>query len=82
MDILIRNLEPAAVHKIDELAREKGMSRNEYLKNSLESLAFLTIKDGIVYQLEKQIEANSIVMRQTVNTLDELISILKELIAD
>lgn len=57
MDIIIRNLEPAAVHKIDELARRKGISRNEYLKNSLESLAFLSIKDGIVDYLEKQIEA-------------------------
>lgn len=80
MDILIRNLEPAAVHKIDELAREKGMSRNEYLKNSLESLAFLTIKDGIVDRLERKIEENTIIMQQTVNALDELIAIMKELI--
>ncbi|WP_025731350.1 hypothetical protein [Heyndrickxia ginsengihumi] len=31
MEILIRNADPLAVKKIDEIAKKRGMSRNEFL---------------------------------------------------
>lgn len=46
MDILIRDVEPVAIKKIDELAKLRGISRNEFLKNYLEKLSVLdTLKD-------------------------------------
>lgn len=39
MDFIVRGIEPYAVQKIDELAKQAGISRNEYLKIYLERLA-------------------------------------------
>ncbi|MFT4122335.1 MAG: hypothetical protein QM635_00725 [Microbacteriaceae bacterium] len=36
-DILIRGLSPRAVARIDAAARERGLSRNEYLRLELEA---------------------------------------------
>lgn len=82
MDINVRNVNPYAVKKLDELAKSKGMSRSEYVRETLESLALISMRDGVVDRLEKQIEANNILMQQTTKTLDELVSVLKELIVD
>lgn len=82
MDINVRNVNPYAVRKLDELAKSKGVSRSEYVRQMLESVSLLTMRDGVVDRLEKQIEANNIFMKQTNETLDELVSILKELIVD
>ena len=38
-DIFIRNVDPAAVKTIDEKAKKKGMSRNEYLKLFMKNFA-------------------------------------------
>lgn len=43
MEIKVRNVDVIAVKKIDELAKEKKMSRNEYLKNQLEKLAWIDV---------------------------------------
>ena len=39
MDIKVRNVDPVAIKKIDELAKEKGISRNEYLKKYISQIA-------------------------------------------
>lgn len=80
MEIKIRGLNPHAVKKIDELAKEKNISRNEYLKNVLEELSFLEMKDNVNDRLEKQIQINNIVMQKNSESLDELVSILKEML--
>ncbi|MEG1482902.1 MAG: hypothetical protein RSA57_03795 [Cetobacterium sp.] len=41
MEIKVRGLSVDAVSKIDRLAKEKGVSRNEYLKDHLETLSTL-----------------------------------------
>lgn len=80
MEIKIRGINPHAVKKIDELAKEKNLSRNEYLKNTLEELSFLQLKDNVNDRLEKQIQANNIFMQRNSNSLDELVSVLKEMV--
>lgn len=80
MEIKIRGLNPHAVKKIDELAKEKSLSRNEYLKNIIEELSFLEMKDNINDRMEKQIQINNIVMKKNSESLDELVSILKEMV--
>lgn len=80
MDVLIREVNPRAIQKIDELARKKGISRNQYLKKMIEDLTVLELKDTEKDRLEKQIELNSLLMKQTSESLDEFVFILKELL--
>lgn len=39
MDIKIRDVDAAAIAKIDELAKKKGLSRNEFLKRCISTFA-------------------------------------------
>lgn len=39
MDIKVRNVDPVAIKKIDELAKAKGISRNEYLNKYISQIA-------------------------------------------
>ena len=39
MDIKVRNVDPVTIKKIDELAKAKGISRNEYLKKYISQIA-------------------------------------------
>ncbi len=41
MELKIRNVDAGAVARIDEVAKKKGMSRNQYLKVYIENLAVL-----------------------------------------
>lgn len=80
MDINIRNVNPQAIKKIDELAKANNQSRSEYMRETLESLSFLTMRDGIIDRYEKQLQANNILLQETTKSLDDLTSILKELL--
>ncbi len=40
-NIKIRDIDPAVVTKIDDLAKQKGMSRNAFLKMYIENLSVL-----------------------------------------
>ncbi|MGG1219942.1 hypothetical protein ABE236_21090 [Priestia endophytica] len=40
MEIKVRNVDPVVVKKIDEMAKGKGISRQEFLKGLLEMLVF------------------------------------------
>ncbi|WP_268398114.1 hypothetical protein [Bacillus sp. T17B1] len=42
----------------------------------------MQMKDNHVDRMEKQLIANTLMMEKTSNTLDELVSVLKELIDD
>jgi len=79
MDVKIRNVDPGVVMKIDELAKKRGLSRNEFLKRQLESFSIFNEPNSLTNRLEKQIEANNILMEQTVKVLDEIVSVLKDL---
>lgn len=80
MEIKIRGINPHAVKKIDELAKEKNLSRNEYLKNVLEELSFIEMNDNVNDRMEKQIQINNIVLKKNTDSIDELVSVLKELL--
>ena len=64
MEIKIRNVEPYAVQKIDELARKQNVSRNSYLKKQLEAIALM----GEIREIEGRYEA----------LVQSLIEIIKE----
>ncbi|MDH2449572.1 hypothetical protein PQ796_03270 (plasmid) [Priestia megaterium] len=73
MDILLRDIDPTAVKKIDEIAKEKKISRQEFLKGQVETLAvFQEQKDreaeleNIIYQNIKMMEKCAVAI-ETVN---------------
>ncbi|SFH60680.1 hypothetical protein SAMN04487776_14011 [Priestia megaterium] len=73
MDMLLRDIDPTAVKKIDEIAREKKISRQEFLKGQIETLAvFQEQKDreaeleNIIYQNIKMMEKCAIAI-ETIN---------------
>ena len=40
MEIKIRNVDPVALKKIDEMAKRKSISRQEFLKSVVEKVAY------------------------------------------
>lgn len=71
-----------AVKKIDEWAKKKGLSRQIYLQNLIENLTVVDLQSETFNRLEKQIEANTMFMEKTSDTLDQLVSVMKDLIID
>ncbi|MBU3093853.1 hypothetical protein KPL35_17625 [Clostridium sp. CF011] len=71
MDIIIRNLDVKSVQKLDEISKEKGLSRQQFLKNYIETLSVLSvIKESetkyvdLVNQLSFLIKENTNVLTQ------------------
>lgn len=58
MEIKVRNVNPVAVKKIDEMAKEKGILRQEFLKGQLEMLAFFREQTTRERYLENLIDKN------------------------
>ncbi len=46
MEVKVRKLETNTVAKLDKLAKEKGMSRDEFLRKELEDIAFKNERDA------------------------------------
>lgn len=43
MEIKIRNIDVKSIQKIDEIAKGKGLSRQQFLKNYIETLSVIDI---------------------------------------
>jgi hypothetical protein len=72
MEIKIRNVDPVAVKKIDELAKKQGISRQEFLKNQLETLAFFRLENNREVHLQNIIDKNILVMEQFSDSVKRL----------
>ncbi|RAS76685.1 hypothetical protein [Priestia endophytica] len=79
MDIIVRNIDPTAVKKFDELAKEKGISRQEFLKGQLETLAFFREQTNRELQLENMLEKVLQMMGRCSNTMENMNDIMHEL---
>ncbi|USL39588.1 hypothetical protein [Priestia megaterium] len=73
MDILLRDIDPTAVKKIDEIAKEKKISRQEFLKGQVETLAVFQEQkvreaelENIIYKNIKMMEKCAVVI-ETIN---------------
>ena len=80
MDVCIRKVDPVAIKKIDELAKRKGISRNEYLKKHIEQMAIINdisetedkyanLVETVVDRLEQAndiIQENSIMLKRVI----------------
>ncbi len=58
VEIRIREVDPIAVKKIDEIAKRKGLSRQKFLKDQIEMLAFFQQQNKREMELENLVEKN------------------------
>lgn len=71
MELKIKNVDPSAVKKIDELAKRSGVSRQVYLKETLESFAMTEVLTNKEKYYEKQLQANTIFLQKASREFDE-----------
>ncbi|MEH7589529.1 hypothetical protein V7247_22465 [Priestia megaterium] len=64
MEIKVRNVCPVAVSKLDRLAKEKGLSRQAFLKEQLETLS-------IIEEVEKREQAIDDLYDRTIETMEK-----------
>ena len=81
MDILLREIDPATIKKIDDLANKSKLSRQVYLKAHLETFAVNDLHTDIIRRYEDQLDLNMILLEKT-NTLLEKISVTFEDLID
>ncbi|PFL68505.1 hypothetical protein COJ36_06855 [Priestia megaterium] len=79
MEIKVRNVDPIAVKKIDEMAKRKNISRQEFLKGQLETLAFFHEQTNRELQLENMLEKVLQMMGQCSTTMENMNDIMNEL---
>ncbi|MED4759946.1 hypothetical protein [Priestia megaterium] len=79
MEIKVRNVDPIAVKKIDEMAKRKNISRQEFLKGQLETLAFFHEQTNRELQLENMLEKVLQMMGQCSTTMENMNDIMHEL---
>ena len=82
MEIKIRNLDPSTVKKVDDLAKRKGLSRQEYLKEHLEAFAVNDLHSSVIDRYEKQLEVNTMLLEKNAEKMDEMMSVFKEMMFD
>ncbi len=82
MEIKVRNVDPIAVKKIDEIAKRKNISRQEFLKGQLETLAFFHEQTNRELQLENMLEKVLQMMGQCSTTIEKVNDIIHELMGE
>ncbi len=73
MELKIRGVDPVAVAKIDELAKEKKMSRNEYLKTQLHQMAVLAEFQVLEQRYEAIIKTTTAIIADNTAVLSEIL---------
>lgn len=73
MDILIRGVDPAAVKKIDELAKKQHISRNQYLASLVNNFAALEEFKSYQKQYETVIEKCLTVIQENSSTEEKVL---------
>lgn len=83
MDIKIRNLDVVIVKKIDEMAKKKGMSRNEFLKLYVENLALVSVHQEERLRMEELFHASLIAlekMNEQLNSIEQKTDKVKKIL--
>lgn len=82
MDIFLRNIDSVAMQKVDALAKENGMSRQQFLKEQFEVLAFFDEQLEREKRLEAIIDQNIEMMKQCTISIEKMNDIIYELMGD
>ncbi|MGE7858154.1 hypothetical protein ACQKNI_19035 [Bacillus sp. NPDC094064] len=82
MEIRIREVDPIAVKKIDEIAKRKGLSRQKFLKDQIEMLAFFQQQNKREMELENLIEKNIHMMSDCYNAMGKMNEFIQMMMQD
>ncbi|MED4061157.1 hypothetical protein [Priestia megaterium] len=79
MDILLRDIDPTAVKKIDEIAKEKKISRQEFLKGQVETLAVFQEQKDREAELERLIDRNIKMMERCAVAIETINGFIRDM---
>jgi uncharacterized protein (DUF2267 family) len=82
MDILLRNIDPIAIRKIDEMAKKKSISRQEFLKAVVEKVSYEKEQSEKEARLEMIISKNIIAMEEMTNAINRIENVMAELLEE
>ncbi|MDC2867798.1 hypothetical protein [Bacillus sp. BP-3] len=82
MEVRIRNMNPVAVKRIDEIAKAKGLSRDKFLKGQLETLAFYREQQNRELYLQQLIEKNICAMEDCFQAMEKMNAFLHMMTQD
>ncbi|WP_249598701.1 hypothetical protein [Peribacillus frigoritolerans] len=82
MDIFLRKIDPVAMKKIDEIAKRKSISRQEFLKSIVEKVAYESEQNEKEMRLEWIISKNINAMEKMIDKVDQLESLLSDLMEE
>ncbi|MCU5395757.1 hypothetical protein CN544_29195 [Bacillus toyonensis] len=82
MHLKIRDIDPVALKKIDEIAKEKGISRQKFLKAQIEMLAFFQQQNKREMELENLIEKNIHMMSDCYNAMGKMNEFIQMMMQD
>ncbi|ANC23036.1 hypothetical protein WR52_30510 (plasmid) [Bacillus cereus] len=79
MNVLIRDLDASLVKRIDELAKAKKISRQEFLHRYISNLAVLQdMKDLQDKHIELQ-KQSMILMKQNTQTMNRMLQVIEDI---
>ncbi|MGE7875572.1 hypothetical protein [Bacillus paramycoides] len=82
MEIRIREVDPIAVKKIDEIAKRKGLSRQKFLKYQIEMLAFFQQQNKREMELENIIQKNIHMMNDCYSVMEKMNEFIQMMMQD
>ena len=82
MDMFLRNIDPIAVKKIDEIAKEKKISRQEFLKGQIETLAVFQEQKDREAELENLIDRNIKMMEKCAVAIETINGFIQDMMGE
>ncbi|MEK4503803.1 hypothetical protein [Bacillus sp. FSL R12-0069] len=82
MEVRVRNMNPVAVKRIDEIAKAKGLSRDKFLRGQLETLAFYQEQQNRELYLQQLLEKNIYAMESCFEAVKEMNAFLQMMTKD
>ncbi|MBJ8077284.1 hypothetical protein JDS92_18220 [Bacillus cereus group sp. N12] len=82
MNLKIRDIDPVALKKIDEIAKRKGVSRQKFLKAQIEMLAFFQQQNKREMELENLIEKNIHMMSACYSEMEKMNEFIQMMMQD
>lgn len=82
VEIRIREVDPIAVKKIDEMAKRNGLSRQKFLKAQIEMLAFFQQQNKREMELENLIQKNIHMMSDCYSAMEKMNEFIQMMMQD
>lgn len=82
VEIRIREVDPIAVKRIDEIAKRKGLSRQKFLKDQIEMLAFFQQQNKREMELENLIQKNIHMMNDCYSEMKKMNEFIQMMMQD